>query len=184
MKTVRFAEVVASAGRPEVHLLLARPQDDEILQRAIKANRVMTIHQEVVGNKADYGTTGFEKTAGQILLFPKSIKRFAGRRVVGVNFDLTTDAPGEKRSVDLTAGSPRTPSRKKSHAVARPATPTKFAREKPKAAVISAKRKMQNFTLTAESPDVSALKKKIRRALALIKNGQRVAAYNLLKKSA
>src|SRR4051812_9191307 len=107
MKTVRFAEVVAASGRPEVHLLLLEPEKDPALQRAIKAGKVMTIHQATVGHAADYGTIGFEKVGGQILIFPKSVKRFEGRRVVGINFELTADPPGKERTVNLAAVLPQ-----------------------------------------------------------------------------
>lgn len=103
MKTVRFAQMVAACGRPEVHLLLVEPKLDPTLQRALKAGRVMTIHQANVGTKADFGTIGFERTGGQILIFPKSLARFAGQRVVGINFDLTTDPPARELTVDLAA---------------------------------------------------------------------------------
>lgn len=89
---MRFSQVVVASGRPEIHLLLTEPRKDRELQRALETKRVMTVHQEVVGTKADYGTVGYEKTAGQILIFPKSLKRFSNRRVVGIDFDLTTNS--------------------------------------------------------------------------------------------
>ena len=59
MKTARFAAVVEAAGKPDTHLLLVSPEKDKALQAAIKTHRVMTVHQELVGNKADHGTFGF-----------------------------------------------------------------------------------------------------------------------------
>ena len=68
MGTVRFSKIVETVGQPSVHVLWMDPQKDTILQKAIKANRVMTIHQGSAGAKTDYGTIGFEKgVAGQIL---------------------------------------------------------------------------------------------------------------------
>jgi len=73
MKTARFAAVVEAAGKPDTHLLLVSPEKDKALQAAIKAHRVMTVHQELVGNKADHGTVGFVPgRARQFLIFPKS----------------------------------------------------------------------------------------------------------------
>jgi len=87
--TVRFSKIVETVGKPSVHLLWIDPEKDNILQKAIKANRVMTIHQLTVGTKTDYGTIGFEKNvSGQVLIFPKSLRSFADKRVIGVKYDL------------------------------------------------------------------------------------------------
>lgn len=77
MGTVRFSKIVETAGKPIVHLLWMDPTKDPALQKAIHANRVMTVHQGLINAKADYGTIGFEEgVSGQILIFPKSLKRF------------------------------------------------------------------------------------------------------------
>ncbi len=87
--TVRFSKLVESAGKPSVHLLWVDPAKDSVLQKAIHANRVLTVRQRPADTKADYGTVGFEKgVSGQILIFPKSIKHFADKRVIGVKYDL------------------------------------------------------------------------------------------------
>jgi hypothetical protein len=59
VKTARFAEIVKAAGKPDVHLLLTDLALDPVLQKAIKAGRVMTVHQTVTGQKPDFGTVGF-----------------------------------------------------------------------------------------------------------------------------
>jgi hypothetical protein len=79
--TVRFSKIVETVGKPSVHVLWIDPDKDDILQKAIKANRVMTIHQRPDGTKTDYGTIGFEKNVpGQVLIFPKSLRSFADKR--------------------------------------------------------------------------------------------------------
>ena len=89
MKTVRFSEIVNSSGKPDTHLLLTAPAKDRTLQAAIKSNRVMTVYQGSGSTKTDYGTIGFEEgSSRQFLLFPKTLKSFAGRRVVGIKYDL------------------------------------------------------------------------------------------------
>ena len=93
-KTVRFAQVVERSGTPQVHTLWVKPENDPELKRAQKADRVMTIAPGAGGSKADVGIVGFETEPGsQFLIFPKSLKRFAGRRVVGVKFDLVEQPP-------------------------------------------------------------------------------------------
>jgi hypothetical protein len=66
----RFSKVVEVAAKPVVHLLWMDPAKDTALRKAIKAARVMTIHQQPSATKADYGIVGFEKDASrQILIF-------------------------------------------------------------------------------------------------------------------
>jgi hypothetical protein len=96
-ETIRFSKIVEVAGKPIVHVLWIDPAKDTVLQKAIKANRVMTIHQRPGGTKTDYGTIGFEKNvSGQVLIFPKSLKPFADKRVVGVKYDLLEWPPVPK----------------------------------------------------------------------------------------
>src|SRR5258707_12117132 len=97
MNTVRFSEVVNSSGRPDTHLLLMAPTKDKELQAAIKANRVMTVYQGSGSTKTDYGTIGFaEGSSRQFLLFPKTLKLFEGKRVVGIKYDLLESTPVSK----------------------------------------------------------------------------------------
>ncbi|MEO7934338.1 MAG: hypothetical protein ABIT76_14380 [Chthoniobacterales bacterium] len=60
MKTVRFSKIVESCGQPEPYLVLMDPAKDKTLQAAVKAQRVLTVFQETVGNKADRGEVGFQ----------------------------------------------------------------------------------------------------------------------------
>ncbi len=47
----------------------------------------MTIQKSDSGT--DFGLIGFEERKGaRYLVFPKSLKRFAGQRIVGINWDL------------------------------------------------------------------------------------------------
>ncbi len=102
--TVRFSKLVESAGKPSVHLLWVDPAKDSVLQKAIHANRVLTVRQRPVDTKADYGTVGFERgIAGQILIFPKSIKHFADKRVIGVKYDLL-EWPGVPKTQEAHQG--------------------------------------------------------------------------------
>jgi hypothetical protein len=99
MKTARFAAVVEAAGKPDTHLLLVSPEKDKALQAAIKTHRVMTVHQELVGNKADHGTVGFVPgRARQLLIFPKSIFKFNGMHIVGIKYDLLKASPSKGRA--------------------------------------------------------------------------------------
>src|SRR5882757_6959436 len=54
----------------------------------------MTVKQEMVGSAKDFGIVGFirEKNASY-LVFPKSLKEFQDRRIVGIKYDLI-ETPG------------------------------------------------------------------------------------------
>ena len=87
VKTARFTEVVDKSGKPEVYTLWQKPSADRHFQSLNKNNRVMTIQKGESGT--DFGVVGFKERKGaSYLVFPKSLKRFAGKRIVGINWDL------------------------------------------------------------------------------------------------
>jgi hypothetical protein len=89
VKTGRFSEIVEKAGRPESYTLWQKPSADRHLQSAIKNNRILTIQRSESGT--EFGIVGFKQTKdARYLVFPKSLKRFENRRVVGINWDLVS----------------------------------------------------------------------------------------------
>ena len=88
VKTARFAQVVEKAGKPEVYTLWQKPAQDRHLQSEIKNNRVMTIQRS--DTVSEFGIVGFKEQKGgaSYLVFPKSLKRFENKRIVGINWDL------------------------------------------------------------------------------------------------
>ena len=87
VKTARFAQVVEKPGKPEVYTLWQKPAKDRHLQSEIKNNRVMTIQKSDAGS--EFGIVGFKEQKGAIyLIFPKSLKRYENKRIVGINWDL------------------------------------------------------------------------------------------------
>ena len=87
VKTARFAEVVEKGGRPEVYTLWQKPATDRHFQSLLKNNRVMTVQKSESGT--DFGFAGFKQQAGaRYLVFPKSLKRFENKRIVGINWEL------------------------------------------------------------------------------------------------
>jgi hypothetical protein len=87
VKTARFADLVEKLGKPQPYTLWQKPAADRHFQSALKNHRVMTIQQ--TGSGTEFGEVGFRqgKTASY-LIFPKSLKRFENKRVVGVKWDL------------------------------------------------------------------------------------------------
>jgi hypothetical protein len=97
VKTVRFAKVVAESGKPEPYTLWSAPEADLAFQSALKAHRVMTLHQDNLGNKKDFGEVGYtEGEKGSLLVFPKSLKSFEGLRVIGIDYELMAEPPTPK----------------------------------------------------------------------------------------
>ena len=200
MGTVRFSKIVETAGKPIVHLLWMDPAKDVVLQKAIHANRVMTVHQEQINAKADYGTIGFERgVSGQILIFPKSLKSFADKQVVGVKYSLL-DWPavpkGEQarkvvpakhsakaKSPDTRIAAPAEPSAKAKPPdtkISAPAAQAALA-EKATAGVIKFPDPEDDHE-DGPTTDVDELKNQVRLAMKVLKEGKQVAAFDLLKR--
>ncbi|HEX4667914.1 MAG TPA: hypothetical protein VH207_15085 [Chthoniobacterales bacterium] len=86
-KTVRFAQVVDECGRPQVYTPWLAPKKDGRLQKQIRQARIMTILGSESGT--EFGSVGFIERKGALYLeFPKSLKRFADERIVGIKWDL------------------------------------------------------------------------------------------------
>jgi hypothetical protein len=87
VKTARFARVVEKCGEPEVYTLWQKPTADRHFQSHIKNNRVMTVQKSESGT--DFGIANFKQRKGATyLVFPKSLKRFADKRIVGIDWAL------------------------------------------------------------------------------------------------
>jgi hypothetical protein len=87
VKTSRFRAVIEKCGQPQVYTLWQKPKTDRHLQSLIKNNRVMTIRPSDAGT--DFGVVGFhQKKAARYLAFSKSLKRFEGERIVGIDWKL------------------------------------------------------------------------------------------------
>ena len=90
VKTVRFTEVVEKCGKPQVYTLWQKPSTDRPLQAQIKKSRVMTILKSDSGT--DFGIVGFkESKEARYLVFPKSLKRFAEKRIIGIDWALVSE---------------------------------------------------------------------------------------------
>jgi hypothetical protein len=87
VKTARVAQVVEKCGKPHVYTLWQKPSADRRLQAQIKNNRVMTIQKSESGTH--FGIAGFKEEKGaSYLVFPKSLRRFADKRIVGIDWAL------------------------------------------------------------------------------------------------
>jgi hypothetical protein len=157
VKTVRFSQVVETAGKPEVYLLFA--EDDPEFEKALKQDRIITLVER--GSSPPFGLVGREAGQhGQLLLFPRPLKKFAGARIVGTTAARRPEAGSE------TAGR----ARQENSAGAR--------RQTGGAQVIA-------FAREPASPEVARvekLKEEARRALQALEQGEtRAASRHLLR---
>jgi hypothetical protein len=188
MENVRFSKIVEAAGRPVVHVLWIDPNKDPVLKKAINATKVMTVHQGLTKAKADYGTVGFQKgIAGQILIFPKSLKGFAEARVTGVKYDLldsgtvpkAQQAPKIVPTKRVAKGRPKETKETKIEA-----TPEPSATKKNMAATVVKfpDPPEDDPNGSPEAVDGEEIIKQVRLAMKALEEGKQVAAFNLLKR--
>ena len=90
IKTARFSQVIQKCGKPQVYTLWQKPTADRHLQAQIKKTRVMTILKSESG--IDFGIVGFkESREARYLIFSKSLKRFAEKRIIGIDWALVQE---------------------------------------------------------------------------------------------
>ena len=89
-KTARFSQVIESCGNPQVYTLWQKPSANRHLQSQINNHHVMTVLKSQSGT--DFGMVGFKETKeARYLIFPKSLKRFAEKRIVGIDWALVRE---------------------------------------------------------------------------------------------
>ncbi len=205
----RFSQVVAAAGEPAPHAFWVPPEKDAEFQRALKAHRVMTVAPRARG-KADVGRVGFETKGaqqGQVLLFPKSLKRFEGAEIVGVKFELVEQPETVAARTELRRTTAKTKRAKKPSSVPAKAGATsgavpakagatsgavlsdsagesKGARRQTSepSAPRSRERKTPDGGSTG-SKDYDRLAQDVRAALSELRDGKAVAAYQRLERA-
>ena len=90
IKTGRFSQVIANCGKPQVYTLWQKPSADRHLQTEVKKSHVMTILKSESGT--DFGIVGFkENKEARYLIFPKSLKRFEEKRIIGIDWTLVRE---------------------------------------------------------------------------------------------
>ena len=86
-KTARFADLIEKCGQPQTYTLWQPPAKDRHLQSAVKQTRILTILRSDAGT--EFGCVGLvERPQAIYLEFPKSLKRFADQRIVGIKWEL------------------------------------------------------------------------------------------------
>jgi NADPH-dependent glutamate synthase beta subunit-like oxidoreductase len=183
--TIRFSKLVETAGKPSNHLLWSDPAKDQILQNAIRGQRVLTVRQRPVDAKTDYGTVGYEKgVPGQILIFPKSIKQFADKRVIGVKYDLLEwPTANENRSARRTIPAKRSTKKIQKESPLPVVAPRPTDSEEPVNARVVKFPEPEAGEKAGTDAEIEDLKNKVRQAIKLLEEGKQVAAFNLLRQA-
>ena len=87
-KTARFKEVVERCGTPEPYTAWLDPKRDRRFQEAWRENRILSVKQHTDGRK-DVGEVGYVREPGtSYFIFAKTLNPFAGKRIVGIQYDL------------------------------------------------------------------------------------------------
>ncbi len=90
IKTARFSQIIEKCGKPQVYTLWQKPSADRHFQSQIKRVRLMTILKSESGT--DFGIVAFkESREARYLIFPKSLKRFAEKRIIGIDWALVQE---------------------------------------------------------------------------------------------
>ena len=185
MKSVRFSKVVGKCGKPEVYLLMSETDPD--FQKALEADKIMSLSNESHGSGREYGTVGYDKKRhGQLLMFPKSLKSFSEAKVIGIKYDLLAEQ-GEKD--EKVTDRPTRPVKKPKEKAPPPSVHKKPAAKKsPKSSKPEPKHPAKNvipFPPKKEEPNDEEdddLKACVRQAMRALEKGNSVAAYNILKR--
>lgn len=181
MKTVRFSKVVEKCGRPEVYLLMTETDPD--FQKALDANKIMSLSDDSHGAGTEFGKVGYDKKRkGQLLLFPKSLKAFEGIKVVGIKYDLFAEGEPTLAPSKKSAKEKKTSKKTKSHPAKnlRPASSQKAEKVSP--AKVLHFPKPDTDDEEDEDESVTALKGYARQALRALEKNNSVVAYNLIKR--
>ena len=91
--TIRFGDLVRGSGRPRVVTLWTDPKKDRSFSKAMRENRVLTVHTDATGRRKEYGEIGFYQEPGALyLVFPERLPEERKARIVGINYQLAQEA--------------------------------------------------------------------------------------------
>ena len=91
IKTARFSQIIQNCGKSAgLHAVAEAAPPTATSKRKSRKARVMTILKSESGT--DFGIVGFkESREARYLIFPKSLKRFAEKRIIGIDWALVQE---------------------------------------------------------------------------------------------
>ena len=173
-ETIRFTKVVEAAGQPEPYTLWQPPARDRTFQSALKEHRVMTVHRNEAGANTDFGEIGYVPgPMRELLVFPKSLGRFDGKRVIGIKFDMLKErtVPADQRVDSAKPGKPPKVRRAQEKPIPVPETDHPTPVESTPSGVEEV------------AAELKAIKADVRKALNALSKDQHVTAYRILKEA-
>jgi hypothetical protein len=92
--SVRFSEIVKTAGKPEIYLPLTDPRRDRNFMRAVQEERVLSLKQKPTETRKDFGVVGYvAERFVSYLVFSRPLTSFKGKRVIGIKYEVMDEAP-------------------------------------------------------------------------------------------
>lgn len=157
-------------------------KEDPAFRKALADTRIMSIPGGGRGSKSDYGLVGYdEEQRGQLLVFPKSLKKFEAMKIVGIKYDLLSGQEEAKEkpepSKKSVAAKENATSKKSGHSAPVPKT------SKPAPAKVIEGPKPPPVRVHNADDDLRKVLVTVQAALKALEKGKAVAAYNLLKKA-
>ena len=95
-RELRFRDLVAASGKPQVVSLWTKPEADRVFMKAVKENRVLTLIQPPTTKHKVYGIVGFQKQASY-LVFPNPLPVKELFRVRGIKDELLAHPKAQSR---------------------------------------------------------------------------------------
>jgi hypothetical protein len=135
--------------------------------------------------KSRYGTVGFQKgVAAQILIFPKSLERFAEMRVTGVKYDLLDSSLVPKgQEAPKIVPTKRVAKGKRQETKIQATLEHSAVEEKTSATVVKFPDPAEDDTNAPTAAlDGEEIIKQVRLAMEALEEGKQLVAFNLLKR--
>ena len=183
MKTAKFSEVVNLCGEPSIYLSWVNPGRDKTLKRALAEHRVMTLHQELHGGKKDFASVGLLKDRhAQVLVFPKSLRRFSERKVIAIDYSLIAKDQLSSEVVQSQRRETRTVAAKVPAEVARERESKISARKIKSPTVLKPAKTKTTLAVHAGPATPEKILAEVKRAVGELAAGKSVPAYARLKR--
>jgi hypothetical protein len=109
-KKIRFGDLVRNSGRPQPMTLWTDPKNDKSFSKAVKENRIVTVIEDPASKRKGFGQIGFHAQPHAFyLVFPRSLPRENGSRVIGINYELLEEPRVGSDPVRNTKSEPKPP---------------------------------------------------------------------------
>ncbi len=156
-------------------------ETDGDFQKALHADKVMSLSDDSHGAGTEYGTVGYDKKRkGQLLVFPRTLKAFEASKVIGIKYDLFAEEEARMPDPKQKTSVKEKPKKPTPHRSSKPAKQPQKKAEKPTSAKVIHFPKPE--AEDEEDESITEFKGHVRQAIRALEKNNSVAAYNLLKR--